>query len=91
MRLKTDFTLDELYRVMTVLNRLVPFVFASILQSLAFINPNNEDGDELTLDDVQRASGDESEEERPGQGLDGKKFTSGKPKFVIISSVPGCK
>ncbi|VDL18347.1 unnamed protein product [Hymenolepis diminuta] len=78
LRLKTDFMLDELYRIMTVLNRLVPFVFASILQSLAFINPINEDGDELTLDDVQRASGDESEEEKPGQGLDGKKFNSAK-------------
>ncbi|KAM3187988.1 hypothetical protein ACTXT7_001223 [Hymenolepis weldensis] len=87
LRLKTDFMLDELYRIMTVLNRLVPFVYVSILQSLAFINPNNEDGDELTLDDVQRASGDESEEEKPGQELDGNKFTSdceGRNKRVAV-------
>ncbi|VDO00661.1 unnamed protein product [Rodentolepis nana] len=84
LRLKANFASDELFLIMTVLNRLVPFAFASILQSLAFIHPNNEDGDELTLDDVQGVSDDESEGEKSERGVDGKKLTSGKPKFTFI-------
>ncbi|VDD79438.1 unnamed protein product [Mesocestoides corti] len=56
IRLKLQFSTSELFRIMTVLNRLVPFLFASVLQSLAFIKPYRtsfeDDCDDLVLENT---------------------------------------
>ncbi|KAM7542647.1 hypothetical protein Aperf_G00000007512 [Anoplocephala perfoliata] len=77
LRLKTSFSLNELFRILTVLNRLVPFTFASILQSLAFIRPDGEDSDELTLEVVHEANDGENEEEQSEEGEDAKMSSIG--------------
>nr|CDS18951.1 lisH domain and HEAT repeat containing protein [Echinococcus granulosus] len=65
-RLKAAFSTDELFCIMTVLNRLVPFVFVSVLESLTLLRPDTEDCDDLVLDDVvedvKKAEGEDLEE-----------------------------
>lgn len=78
MRLKKSFSLDELFRILTVLNRLVPFTFASILQSLAFIHPDGEDSGELVLEVVHEANDGEDEEEQSEEGGDAKFSSAGE-------------
>lgn len=56
MHLKSSFSTDELFCIMTVLKRLVPFIFAGVLQSLSFIHVGNMDScDDLVLEDVENA------------------------------------
>ncbi len=79
MRLKRAFPTAELHRIMTVLNRLVPFLYVCVLQSLAFINtrpqlPNAMEqsmNDELILeddDDVDADGGKQADEDGAENG-----------------------
>ncbi|KAL5108085.1 RAB11-binding protein RELCH [Taenia crassiceps] len=52
MQLKAAFSTRELFCIMTVLNRLVPFVFASVLESLTLLRSDAQDYDDLVLDDI---------------------------------------
>ncbi|KAL5963263.1 RAB11-binding protein RELCH [Taenia solium] len=54
MQLKATFPTKELFRIMTVLNRLVPFAFASVLESLTLLRPDAQDCDDLVLEVVSK-------------------------------------
>ncbi|VDK32785.1 unnamed protein product [Taenia asiatica] len=54
MQLKATFPTKELFRIMTVLNRLVPFVFAFVLESLTLLRSDAQDCDDLVLEDVSK-------------------------------------
>ncbi|VDM19772.1 unnamed protein product [Hydatigera taeniaeformis] len=68
MQLKAAFSTDELFCIMTVLNRLVPFAFASVLESLTLLLPDAQDCDDLVLEDVSEALEKEEREDLEENG-----------------------
>lgn len=77
---------------MTVLNRLVPFIFASVLESLALLRPDAQDRDDLILEDVSeynKKAERENLEENENAGkpnsttIDEKRSLTGKITFFM--------
>lgn len=91
LHLKSSFSTDELFRIMTVLNRLVPFIFAGVLQSLTFTQPSDaESCEELVLEGegdkpaVSEVNGGEKENsnEPPPSNSEGRRGELKSPVFL---------